>query len=73
MHGEVTRRDAWLAALPPVLLGLSMAISALFRVPLSQLVIGGPTPVRYSPDVIRGGLMVGIGAMGLVALIIDKA
>lgn len=73
MHGEVMRRDAWLAALPPVLLGLSMAISALFRVPLSHLVIGGPTPVHYSPGFITGGMMVGIGAMGLAALIIDKA
>lgn len=69
VHGGTTRRDAWLAALPPVILGLSMAISALFRVPPGQLVIGGPTPVRYT-GIITGGMMVGIGAMGLAALII---
>ena len=70
VHSEATRRDARLAALPPVILGLSLAIAALVRVPLSQLVIGGPTPVHYSPGVITGGMMVGIGAMGLAALII---
>ena len=70
VHGGATKRDALLAALPPVLLGLSMAIPLLLRAPLSQLVIGGPTPVHYSPGVITGGMMVGIGAMVLAALIL---
>ncbi|MBC7250727.1 MAG: hypothetical protein H5T62_10635 [Anaerolineae bacterium] len=70
VHSEATRRDARLAALPPLILGLSLALSALVRVPLSQLVVGGPTPVRYSPGVITGGMMIGIGALGLAALLI---
>jgi len=70
VHGGATRRDALLAALPPMLLGLSMAIPLLIRAPLSQLVIGGPTRVHYSPGVITGGMMVGIGAMALAALIL---
>ena len=70
VHGGATRRDALLAALPPVLLGLSMAIPLLLRAPLSQLVIGGPTRVHYSPGIITGGMMIGIGAMGLAALIL---
>jgi len=70
VHGGATKRDALLAALPPVLLGLSIAIPLLFRVPLSRLVIGGPTRVHYSPGVITGGMMVGIGAMALAALIL---
>jgi len=68
MHGGATRRDALLAALPPVLLGMSMAIPLLFRVPLSQLVIGGPTRVHYSPGIITGGMMVTIGVIVLAAL-----
>ena len=75
IHGGATRRDALLAALPPVLLGLSMAIPLLLcqrvgRAPLSRLVIGGPTPVHYSPGIITGGMAVGIGAMVLAALIL---
>lgn len=70
VHGGATRRDALLAALPPVLLGLSMAIPLLLRVPLSRLVIGGPTRVHYSPGIITGEMMVGIGAMVLAALIL---
>lgn len=68
VHGGATRRDAWLAALPPVLLGLSIAIPLLLRASLSQLVIGGPTPVHYSPGIITGGMAVGIGAIVLAAL-----
>jgi len=70
VHGGATRRDAWLAALPPVLLGLSLAIPLLLRAPLSQLVIGGPTRIHYSPGVITGGMMVTIGAMVVAALIL---
>ncbi len=70
VHGGATRRDALLAALPPVLLGLSIGISLLLRAPLSQLVIGGPTRVHYSPGVITGGMMVTIGLIGLAALIL---
>ncbi len=70
VHGGVTRRDALLAALPPVLLGLSIAIPLLLRAPLSRLVVGGPTPVHYSPGIITGGMAVGIGAMALAALIL---
>lgn len=68
VHGGATRRDAWLAALPPVLLGLSIAIPLLLRASLSRLVIGGPTPIHYSPGIITGGMVVGIGAMALAAL-----
>jgi hypothetical protein len=70
VHGGATRRDAWLAALPPLLLGLSIAISLLVRAPLSQLVIGGPTRVHYTPGVITGGMAVGIGAIALASLIL---
>jgi hypothetical protein len=70
VHGGATRRDALLAALPPVLLGLSIAISLLLRAPLGQLVIGGPTRVHYSPSAVTGGLMVAIGLIGLAALIL---
>jgi len=70
VHGGTTKRDALLAALPPVLLGLSIGISLLLRAPLSQLVIGGPTRVHYSPGIITGAMMVGIGAMALAALIL---
>jgi len=70
VHGGATRRDAWLAALPPVLLGLSMAIPLLLRVSLSRLVIGGPTRIHYSPGIITGGMMVTIGLIVLAALIL---
>jgi hypothetical protein len=70
VHGGATKRDALLAALPPVLLGLSMAIPLLFRVPLSQLVIGGPTRVHYTPGIITGGMMVTIGVIVLASLIL---
>jgi hypothetical protein len=70
VHRGATRRDALLAALPPVLLGLSIAISLLLRAPLSRLVIGGPTHVHYSPGIITGGMAVGIGALVLAALIL---
>jgi hypothetical protein len=68
--GMMTRRDAWLAALPPVLLGLSIGISLLLRAPLSRLVIGGPTRIRYTPGVITGGMMVTIGVIVLASLIL---
>jgi hypothetical protein len=68
VHGGATKRDAWLAALPPVLLGLSIAIPLLLRASLSRLVIGGPTPIHYSPGIITGGMVVGIGAMALATL-----
>lgn len=70
VHGGATRRDALLAALPPLLLGLSIAISLLLRAPLSRLVIGGPTRVHYTPGVITGGMMVTIGVIALAALIL---
>ena len=70
VHGGATRRDALLAALPPVLLGLGIGVSLLLRVPLSQLVIGGPTRVHYTPGVITGGMMVTIGVIVLTALIL---
>ena len=70
VYGGATKRDAWLAALPPVLLGLSIAISLLLRAPLSRLVIGGPTRIHYSPGIITGGMAIGIGAIVLAALIL---
>jgi uncharacterized membrane protein YhaH (DUF805 family) len=70
VHGGATRRDTWLAALPPALLGLSITISLLLRAPLSRLVIGGPTPVHYSPGIITGGMAVGMGVTVLAALIL---
>jgi hypothetical protein len=70
VHGGATKRDAWLAALPPVLLGLSIGIPLLFRAPLSQLVIGGPTRVYYAPGVITGAMMVTIGVIALASLIL---
>ena len=73
VHGGATRRDALLAALPPVLLGLSIAIPLLLcqlvgRAPLSRLVIGGPTRIHYGPGFITRGIVVGIGVMVLAAL-----
>ncbi len=68
VHGGATRRDAWLAALPAVLLGLSITVSLLLRAPLSRLVIGGPTRVRYGPDINTGGMVVGIGVLLLAVL-----
>lgn len=70
VHGGATRRDALLAALPPVLLGLSITVSLLLRASLSRLVIGGPTRVHYSPGTITGGMVVGIGVIVLAALIL---
>lgn len=70
VHGGATKRDALLAALPPVLLGLSIGIPLLLRAPLSQLVIGGPTRVHYTPGVITGGMMVTIGVIVLASLIL---
>jgi hypothetical protein len=70
VHGGATRRDALLAALPPVLLGLSIGISLLLRAPLSRLVIGGPTRIHYTPGVITGGMMVTIGVIVLASLIL---
>jgi len=70
VHGGATRRDAWLAASPPVLLGLSITISLLLRAPLSRWVIGGPTRVNYSPGIITGAMAVGIGVIVLAALIL---
>ncbi len=68
VHGGATRRDAWLAALPAVLLGLSITVSLLLRAPLSRLVIGGPTRVRYGPGINTGGMVVGIGVLLLAVL-----
>jgi hypothetical protein len=65
VHGGTTKRDALLAALPPMLLGLSIAISLLLRAPLSRLVIGGPTRIHC---IITGGMAVGIGVLVLAAL-----
>jgi hypothetical protein len=70
VHGGATGRDALLAALPPVLLGLSIGISLLLRAPLSRLVIGGPTRIHYSPGIITGGMLVTIGVIVLAALIL---
>jgi hypothetical protein len=68
VHGGATKRDALLAALPPVLLGLSIGISLLLRAPLSRLVIGGPTRIHYTPGNITGEMMVGIGVIALASL-----
>jgi hypothetical protein len=68
VHGGATRRDAWLAALPPVLLGLGIAIPLLLRASLNQLVIGGPTRIHYTPGNITAEMMVGIGLIALAAL-----
>jgi len=70
VHGGATRQDAWLAALPPVVLGLSIGISLLLRAPLSRLVIGGPTRIHYTPGVITGTMAVAIGVIVLAALIL---
>ena len=63
VYGGATRRDAWLTAAPPVLLGLSLGISLLLRTPLSRLVIGGPTRIHYTPGIAPPGITVGIGVM----------
>jgi len=68
VHGGATRRDAWLAALPPMLLGLGIAIPLLLRASLSRLVIGGPTRIHYTPGNITAEMMVGIGLIALAAL-----
>ncbi len=70
VHGGFTRRDAWLAALPPVIFGLSITIPFLLMAFLGRLVIGGPTRVRFGPPDVNVALMVGIGLALLVALIL---
>ncbi len=68
VHGGFTRRDAWLAALPPVLFGLSVTVPILLMALLGRLVIGGPTRVRFGPPDVNAALLVGIGVVLLVAL-----
>jgi hypothetical protein len=70
VHGDATRRDALLAALPPALFGLSIAIFLLLPVPLGRLVIGGPTRVRYGAGINNVGLQVGIVVVLLTTLIL---
>lgn len=69
-HGRASRRDAWLAAMPPVIFGLSMAILILLSTPLGRLVIGGPTSPRYqlnSPGLMIGGTVVLLALLTLAA------
>ncbi len=68
VHGGATRRDAPLAALPPTLFGLSIAIFLLLPVPLSRLVIGGPTRARYGTGINNVGLQVGVVVVLLATL-----
>jgi hypothetical protein len=70
VHGDAKRRDAWLAALPPALFGLSIAIFLLLPVSISRLVIGGPTRVRYGVGINKVGLQVGIVVVLLTTLIL---
>ncbi len=67
VHGGATRRDAWLAALPPAIFGLSITVLFLLAVPWGRLVIGLPTHVRYGPG-INAALVVGIGVLLLATL-----
>ena len=60
VHGGATRRDAWLAALPPAIFGLSITL-------LFLLAIGLPTRVRYGPG-INTALALGIGVLLLATL-----
>jgi len=68
VHGGATRRDAPLAALPPAIFGLSIAIFLLLPVPLGRLVIGGPTRVRYGAGINNVGLQVGVVVVLLATL-----
>ena len=67
VHGGATRRDAWLAALPPAIFGLSITLLFLLAVPWGRLVIGLPTRVRYGPG-INAALALGIGVLLLATL-----
>ncbi len=49
VHDGVTRRDAWLAALPPMLFGLSITLPYVWLIPLGLLNIGGATALRPTP------------------------
>ncbi len=70
VHGGVTRREAWLAALPPAIFGLSVTVFLLLAVPLGRLVIGGPTHVRYGANISAAGLAAGVGVVLLATLIL---
>lgn len=67
VHERTVGRDAWLAALPPVIFGLSLAILILVSTPASRLVIGGPTSPRYQLNSL--GLMIG-GAVVVLTLLV---
>jgi len=69
-HRGFTRQDACLAALPPAIFGLSMAILILLSGPLTRLVIGGPTRPRYplnSVGLVAGGTLVLLALLTLAA------
>ncbi|MFQ5811990.1 MAG: hypothetical protein ACE5I2_02175 [Anaerolineae bacterium] len=68
VHGGATKRDAWLAALPPAIFGLSITVFFLLVVPPSRLVIGGPARVRYGSGINPTALAVGVGVMLLATL-----
>jgi len=65
-----TSREAIIAALPPLLFGLGISLSMLLRAPLSQLVIGGPTRVRYGPGSSSVTWLIGVGVLVAVALVL---
>jgi hypothetical protein len=52
VHGRVSRRDALLAAIPPVLLALGSGLVLAFYLSRTPLVIGGATPAwqAWEPD-----------------------
>jgi hypothetical protein len=69
VHGGFTKRDAWLAALPPVIFGLGTTITLLLMALMGgRLVIGGPTRVRFGSPDLNVFLAIGIGVALLVAL-----
>ena len=64
--GRSMLTEATIAGLPPVLFGLGISLSVLLRAPLNQLIIGGPTRVRYAVGsggtwLVGVGVLVGVG------------
>ena len=65
-----SRGDAWLAALPPVLFGLSLSASYLQAALRGQVVIGGPTPLEQGPSTSpMVAIIVGVAVLAAGALV----
>ena len=71
VHGRVSRRDALLAAIPPVLLALGSGLVLAFYLSRTPLVIGGATPAwqAWEPDasIIGAGTLI-VGALTFLTL-----